>query len=466
MLKNKTEVVKHSAAIHIQNNITLLQRRAWNVLLANAYDELPTHETHSVRVSEVADILEFDSKNYDYLKEALEALVGCKLKWNILGKDSHWEWGVTTLLAHAIIKNGLCTYSYSAPLRERLHNPNMYARISLSMQNKFDSKHAQALWELCVDYLNESKNYGETPFIPLDDFKDFMGLAGSKYANDFKILNRDVIKASIKEINRVTDFRVETDYQRKGRKVVAIKFKVRRELELPHNDTKQGTLFPDLEDMPVAVKALKDAGLSQHDAWEVWQQGFNIVNENKRPNYPQTEPEKAFTDYIREKIDLLHRQQQQKKVKYATGFLLKAIKENYANPNYDPVGEQKKNELGKKTQAALIKKKELEKKRKLLEAGYTDCKFALCEQIAHNDPELLERAMQEVRAEKSNAFAAKDFDNSKSVLENYLATQGLRSLVDERLMSKCTDRFEELYQSHINEIRDLDDEIEKMKAMI
>ena len=37
-MKDKTEVIKHSAAIQIQNNITLLQRRAWNVLLANAYD--------------------------------------------------------------------------------------------------------------------------------------------------------------------------------------------------------------------------------------------------------------------------------------------------------------------------------------------------------------------------------------------------------------------------------------------
>ena len=44
-MKDKTEVIKHSAAIQIQNNITLLQRRAWNVLLANAYDELPSRRT-------------------------------------------------------------------------------------------------------------------------------------------------------------------------------------------------------------------------------------------------------------------------------------------------------------------------------------------------------------------------------------------------------------------------------------
>jgi hypothetical protein len=133
--------------------------------------------------------LEFDSKNDDYLKEALEALVGCKVKWNVLDKDNKWEWGVTTLLAHATIKDGLCTYSYSPPLRERLHNPNIYARISLSMQNKFDSKHALALWELCLDSLDRPKQYGETPWIPLETFRELMGIAEEMYP-EFKKLNK------------------------------------------------------------------------------------------------------------------------------------------------------------------------------------------------------------------------------------------------------------------------------------
>ena len=84
MVDEKQEVIKHSAAVHIQNNITLLQRRAWNVLLANAYDHLLDDEEHSMRTRELMRVLEFDSKNEEYLKESLEALVGCKVKWNLL----------------------------------------------------------------------------------------------------------------------------------------------------------------------------------------------------------------------------------------------------------------------------------------------------------------------------------------------------------------------------------------------
>jgi len=116
-LKDTQEVVKHSAAIQIQNNITLLQRRAWNVLLANAYDELPTQETHQVKVAELMEKLEFSSKNDEYLKGALKALVGYKVEWNVLDKDNKWEWGVTTLLAEARIKDGVCT----SPVKVSLH---------------------------------------------------------------------------------------------------------------------------------------------------------------------------------------------------------------------------------------------------------------------------------------------------------------------------------------------------------
>src|SRR2546429_3689160 len=87
--KEENEVIKASAAIQIEGKITLLQRRAWNVLLARAYDELPYKERHAVRVPELMRDLAYNSGDQEYLKDALEALVGCKLKWNILAWIFH-----------------------------------------------------------------------------------------------------------------------------------------------------------------------------------------------------------------------------------------------------------------------------------------------------------------------------------------------------------------------------------------
>ena len=103
-LAKRNELIKVSPAIQIQSKMTLLQRRAWNVLLANAYDDLPNTDVYRVSVAELAAKLGFNSKNEHYLKEILEALVDYKVKWNLLDKDKEEEWGVAVLLASADIK--------------------------------------------------------------------------------------------------------------------------------------------------------------------------------------------------------------------------------------------------------------------------------------------------------------------------------------------------------------------------
>jgi hypothetical protein len=55
------------------------------VLLANAYDELRL-KTNTVSRFPTSCVLEFDSKNEEYLKEALRALITCLVEWNVLGK--------------------------------------------------------------------------------------------------------------------------------------------------------------------------------------------------------------------------------------------------------------------------------------------------------------------------------------------------------------------------------------------
>jgi len=60
----KQEVFKHSAAIHIHNNITLLQRRTWNALLFHAYNAMETEEVHRIALLELAKLVGYDSRNH------------------------------------------------------------------------------------------------------------------------------------------------------------------------------------------------------------------------------------------------------------------------------------------------------------------------------------------------------------------------------------------------------------------
>ena len=140
------EVIKASPAIQIQSKISLLQRRAWNVLLANAYNELPDKDIHSVSLVELTAKLRLGTGNQDYLKGVLRSLRFCEVEWNLLNKDNKQVWGIAGLLASVEIEDGICSYEFPKPLRLKLYNPRVYAKLNLHLQNQFKSRHALVLW--------------------------------------------------------------------------------------------------------------------------------------------------------------------------------------------------------------------------------------------------------------------------------------------------------------------------------
>lgn len=229
---NKQVVIKSSGAIHISNDITLLQRRAWNVLLAHAYDELPIKEEHCIKISKLVNILNYESTNIKYLKDTLKALVDTKVEWNLLGRDGKEVWGVAALLAQVELEahRGTCTYAYAPAIRKRLYNPAIYAKVNLWLQNKFSSKHTLALYECCVDWYNVNNKCGETPWIPIPVLRKSLGVPEGTH-QEFKKFNGRVIKKAIEEINGISDLFVNVKYKRQGRNVYAAKFVIKKNPE-------------------------------------------------------------------------------------------------------------------------------------------------------------------------------------------------------------------------------------------
>ncbi|MDS4021083.1 MAG: replication initiation protein [Candidatus Competibacter sp.] len=215
---------KHIAAIHINNRLTLTQRKASNVLLYNAYENLLTARVHRIRVKDLAEAIGFNTHNLDPLKEALKTLARTVLEWNILDEDGHQEeWGATTLLAQAVIKGGHCVYAYSPELCEKLYRPEIYALLNLSIQRKFSSSYALALYENCLRY----RRIGTTGWIALDILKRLLGISETDgYYQDFRKFNDKVIKPAVRQVNDTSDLLLEIDYQRDQRKVAAVRFRV------------------------------------------------------------------------------------------------------------------------------------------------------------------------------------------------------------------------------------------------
>ena len=374
LLAEVDEVIKASPAIQIQNRITHLQRRAWNILLANAYNELPDKDIHTVSVAELATKLGFDSHNHEYLKETLEALVDCTVKWNILGKNKKEIWGAASLLAEVRIEDGLCFYQYPHTLRQKLHNPIMYTKLNLRLQNRFKSQYALILWEVCFDYFDTDRAQGETPFISLETFRELVGVGTDEYSS-FPFLNRDVIKPAIKEINDLTNYHVEVEQKRLSRKIAELKFCITKVKQLPV----QESVFPDIENLPPVAVELVQAEIDRKVALQIAAAEWDFVNPEKLPP-PGTYPD--FLGYVCEKLEM---SLDAASVKNRAGYIVEAIRENYQDSEL---------QQQRRIRAERAKEKELED----LTTEFNAKRNTLLRQAIHAEPELVERAAARIHS--------------------------------------------------------------------
>ena len=226
------ELKKHVGAIHVKGALTLLQRKAVNALLLNAYHELPDDavKEHSIRLVDLARALGYNSNDHELLKDTIETLVETKVRWNVLDRDGKEGWGVSGLLASAVTKPGAgtCQYAYSVHLRQLLYNPAVYARINLAVQAQFTSQYALALYENCLRFVRT----GSTGWLSVADWRGLLGVGDGQYAA-YKAFRQHVLTPAVQQVNSVGHIEVEMETRKEGRKVADLRFLVRQGVTVP-----------------------------------------------------------------------------------------------------------------------------------------------------------------------------------------------------------------------------------------
>lgn len=380
MLREKKDVYKPPAIIHHDNtSVSLLQKKTWSWLIANAYDELPTEEIHQVGVRELMRAMDYNSGNQEHLKNALRGLMTTLVEWDIPRYDKKKVWQAAAMLSGVRIEEGVCYYSFDAMFRRALYHPEVYARLSLHIINQFSGKYAINLWEMCVHAMNPKTGYGETKWWEIDEFRRMIGVKENTYKSDFYELNKRVIKPSIREIKLLAHCDVSPEYKRKRQKYTHIKFKVAR-IKAIEQDTEQTELFIDTEGLPPLVAALVKAGVHQNKARQIWSQGFKGVR-----NKPKEQQD--FDDYVHEKIDLLQQEAAKGKAENKAAWLVAAIRDNYQHPTY-----QKRKHLGEIKEK--IARLETEVKRLEYEQGKREAE--ILEPLLADDDNL-EKAFEECK---------------------------------------------------------------------
>lgn len=291
-------VKKNVAAIHISGKLSLLQRKLSNVLLLNAYDALTTAQSHTIDARTLATIVGYNSNDFDTLRASLRALAETVAEWDMLDEQGRQEWGVSSLLSFAKLKNGVCEYAYSPALAQKLHDPKIYALINVHIQRNFSSGHGLALYENCYRFVRTRS----TGWWSLEVFRKLMGVDGSSYYESFKHLNAKIIKPAVAEVNKSSDIVIEPEFQKKGRSVTDIRFRIKENPQMAMFQIDDGDGVRGLK----TYKDLRGQGVSDRLARQ-W-----IAEHGE--------------DYVRQKLTLMAAQD---RVKSSIGYLSAALRDDY-----------------------------------------------------------------------------------------------------------------------------------------
>ncbi len=296
--KKKYELKKHVGSIQCSNPLSLVQRKISNALLYNAYDELLAKDEHVIEIRHLCNLIDYDSNDHKLIKTSLKKLLSTIIEWNLLNVESNAKdtWTASSMLASVSIQGALCTYSYSSHLKKLLYTPSMYGRVDLSIQAKFKSSYALALYENC----NRYQNLPYSGWFSIDIFRKLMGVGEDKY-KVFRDFKRRIIDKAVEEVNKYSDLTVVPEMRREQRKVSSIRFKIDKKAPNIMVEKKK-TLYSQLMD---------DWGLTTIQIQKI---------------------EKAYDEiYIKEKMGVILRSNSFKtnKIKNRAAYLMSALLKDY-----------------------------------------------------------------------------------------------------------------------------------------
>lgn len=216
-----------SSAIHIENNISLIQKKLWFELVYFAFPKMGTQRRYTITLRKLRELLGWSesTSSDDRLKEALHGLNSTAIKWNIFGKDKKRRWQSFPMLGGCDIpdKSGLCIFEFSSFLEERFltMGEEAYVKIDLIISKKFQSKYALSLYCLALDFLMLEIGYSEKKF-SLEELRRYLALKEGEYklTGDF---NKRVIKPAEDEINISSDMNIEIKPFKEGNKIAGYK---------------------------------------------------------------------------------------------------------------------------------------------------------------------------------------------------------------------------------------------------
>jgi hypothetical protein len=219
------------AITQASQSYSLTARKIYNVLLFLAQEQPADTYEYSAPLKEVVRLIDYSSRNYVALKDALRGMGSTLVEWESPAVGESTKWSMAPLLAGVDLVpiNGTMTivWSYGHNIRREILDPARFAKLSLLSLAKLRTVAALALYEICARYRdNPSKVTARHPWRWWFEILRIEPGKKAKADPEYKFFKRDVLTPAVAEISALTELNITLVEFRAGRSVAYLQFKV------------------------------------------------------------------------------------------------------------------------------------------------------------------------------------------------------------------------------------------------
>lgn len=232
----KNELIKYdedyficvsNAFVKANQNLSLNESKLLRLMISQIVVNDKELRMYTIKIPELADILNISTQNlYRDIDKMTSSLMQQIIKINTKNSRGKVSWIKFQIFNTCKYKDGLLTMKLHDELRPFLIElKNLYTQYQISTIIGMKSTYAIRIYELLKEKRrnNDFVKEDESLEIDIEDIRVATNTLDKYSITDFK---KNVLDISVREISCNSEFAIDYEYVKKGRKVAAIKFNI------------------------------------------------------------------------------------------------------------------------------------------------------------------------------------------------------------------------------------------------
>ncbi len=199
--------------------LTLNDRRTYNLLIANAWEEILQPGVHKVRKA----ALRGSHESNDRLGDSIRRLMGAIAEVRVTAGGKPARLRVQLLGSNAEQdddEDGFLYYSFPDELRDIIRRSEIFARLRTRVMYCFTSKYALCLYEIVQKRINLEQRQSEQ--FTVAELRALLNVPKGKL-DRFADFNKYALQPALNELNALSEYTVEVGMVKAGRRVTHLK---------------------------------------------------------------------------------------------------------------------------------------------------------------------------------------------------------------------------------------------------